>query len=158
MNWMVTLAAAVSLAVPTAAAAHGGHPGAHWFGGLMSFGSPGEAQDVAHEYAVTIEKTRCTISGDLTTWQGDTLAFVVQNRGDRTSELVLGNIGAVAEHARLAVRDPALDHETHAMVHVEPGRRETLYWRFTRVGIFEYGCFVPDSRVPAALARITVLR
>jgi len=158
MKWVVALAVAASLAVPATAAAHGGHAGAHWFGGLMSFGSPGEAQDVAHDYAVTIEGTRCTIPGDITTWQGDTLAFAVQNRGHRTSELVLGNIGAVAEHARLAVQDPELDHATHAMVHVEPGGREMLYWRFTRVGIFEYGCFVPDSRAPATLARITVLR
>lgn len=158
MNRMIMLAAAATFAVATEAAAHGAHAGMHWFGGLDAFGQPGSEADATRVLRVTLGHSHCTIPGDVSTHQGDTIAFAVENAGSRTGELVLGNIGAVAEHARLAERDPELDHELHAMVHLEPGDRGTLVWRFTRVGIFEYGCFVPGPQARSSAARIQVLR
>jgi uncharacterized cupredoxin-like copper-binding protein len=69
-----------------------------------------------------------------------------------------GAISAVENDGRLAVQAPDLDHEPRAVVHVEPGKKEKLVWRFTRVGILEYGCFVPGPDAHASRARATVSR
>jgi uncharacterized cupredoxin-like copper-binding protein len=75
--------------------------------------------------------------------QGDTVKFVVRNRGKLMHEMVLGTEAALREHAELMKKHPGMEHEEPYMAHVSPGKSETLAWTFTEPGTFMYGCLVP---------------
>jgi uncharacterized cupredoxin-like copper-binding protein len=74
--------------------------------------------------------------------EGETIRFVVRNRGKLLHEMVIGTPQELREHAALMARYPNMEHDEPYMSHVKPGARETLVWNFNRAGEFEFACLV----------------
>lgn len=87
--------------------------------------------------------------------RGDTLRFDVRNRGTRVHELVLGASRELKAHADAA---PEAEHEEPYVLHVGPGKRRSLVWRFTRVDLLCYGCLIHGSGQTAMTGRILMGR
>jgi uncharacterized cupredoxin-like copper-binding protein len=78
---------------------------------------------------------------------GETVRFVVANKGAAMHELVLGTPKDIAQHAQAMAKSPAgmahHDHQVPSMVHVHPGGTGEIVWRFNRAGTFAYACLIP---------------
>ena len=82
--------------------------------------------------------------------QGETIRFVIRNRGTMQHEMVIGTPAALAEHAALMAKHPGMEHDAPYMAHVEPGERGEIVWTFNRPGEFEYACLLP-GHYPAGM-------
>ena len=78
----------------------------------------------------------------LTVRKGDTVRFVVRNRGRKLHEMVIGTPEELAKHAALMARFPDMQHDEPYMVHVPPGKAGEIVWHFNRAGTFGFACLI----------------
>lgn len=74
--------------------------------------------------------------------QGETVKFVVTNKGKLLHEMVLGTPAELQEHAALMKKFPGMEHDEPHMVHVKPGKSGQLAWTFNRPGEFDFACLI----------------
>ena len=89
--------------------------------------------------------------------EGETVRFVVANRGRQQHEFVLGTRKVLDAHAALMRRFPQMDHDEANAVHVAPGKRKTLAWTFNRPGEFAFACLVPGHYEAGMTGTIKVM-
>ena len=75
--------------------------------------------------------------------QGETIRFVVRNRGKVLHELVIGTPAELREHSELMKKFPKMEHDEPYMTHVKPGRKGSIAWNFNRAGEFQFACLIP---------------
>jgi uncharacterized cupredoxin-like copper-binding protein len=73
---------------------------------------------------------------------GETVRFVVRNRGQAMHEFVIGTRAENARHAELMLKHPGMEHDAPYMAHVEPGKTGEIVWTFNRAGEFEFACLI----------------
>jgi len=145
------LAAAIGLATCVAALA----PAARAHGDAQHASAPRELSTELHPWGVEGDPKRATrvieiamgddmrySHGEIRVVQGETVTFVIRNRGRLLHELVIGTPEELQRHAELMRKHPGMEHDEPYMAHVKPGREGRLTWRFTNTGTFEYGCLV----------------
>jgi len=151
MRTGTTLAAAIGLAACVAALA----PAALAHGDAEHASAPRKLSTEVHPWGVEGDPKRATrvieiAMGDdmryshreIRVGQGETVTFVIRNRGRLLHELVIGTSEELQRHAELMRKHPGMEHDEPYMAHVKPGREGRLTWRFTNAGTFEYGCLV----------------
>jgi len=137
---------ALSLALPSAALAHGAadaqkrapistdeHP----------FGVEGDPRKASRTVALAMDDTMRYSRSQISVKQGETITFVVTNKGKLLHELVLGTEDELKQHAELMRRNPGMEHDEPYIAHVKPGATERITWKFSKPGTFYYGCLVP---------------
>ena len=88
--------------------------------------------------------------------RGETVRFVIANKGRQVHELVLGSMEDLKEHSALMKKHPGMEHDEPHMAHVAPGKSGEMGWRFTKAGTFYYGCLVPGHFEAGMVGRIVV--
>jgi uncharacterized cupredoxin-like copper-binding protein len=123
----------------------------------QAFGREGDARKVARTVRIDMsDKLRFT-PDTLTIHQGETVKFIVRNRGKTMHEMVIGTTQALGEHAAMMKKHPAMEHDEPYMAHVAPGKTETMIWQFTKAGEFHFGCLVPGHFEAGMVGQIRVL-
>ena len=89
--------------------------------------------------------------------QGETLRFVIRNRGNVMHEFVIGTKAENEKHAALMVKFPNMEHDAPYMAHVAPGKTGEIVWTFNRSGDFEFACLIAGHYGAGMKGRITVL-
>ena len=89
--------------------------------------------------------------------RGDTVRFVVANKGKVLHEMVLGRKKDLEEHADLMRRFPGMEHDEPHMAHVSPGKSGEIGWRFTKAGTYYYGCLIPGHFEAGMLGKVIVV-
>jgi uncharacterized cupredoxin-like copper-binding protein len=89
--------------------------------------------------------------------RGETIRFVVANRGRLRHEMVIGTAQDLRQHAELMRKFPNMQHDEPFMAHVAPGGSERMVWTFNRPGTFEFGCLVGGHFEAGMTGRIRVL-
>jgi uncharacterized cupredoxin-like copper-binding protein len=107
------------------------------------WGRQGDARQASATINVDMADTMRFTPDRLEVKQGETVKFVVHNRGKLMHEMVLGTEAELRRHAEMMKKHPGMEHEEPYMAHVSPGKQETLAWTFTRPGTFMYGCLIP---------------
>lgn len=141
---LAALAAALAFAAPawSHGDAHAGKPSAAVVKEQRPWGIAGDAKG-----ARTIELRM----GDDMRFQperievkeGETIRFVVRNRGKLLHEMVIGTPAALQEHAALMKKFPGMEHDEPYMAHVAAGRQGGMAWNFNRPGTFQFACLIP---------------
>ena len=160
LRWLVAAALACGAGLVQA---HGGHGGLHFDElprdpGATPFGLPGDPKRAARAVVIHMGDAGCTGPASIDVRRGETVLFSVRNAGRRTHEFVLGTSHELAVHAEDAEDDSPLAHDQSWILHVAAGRTGTLAWRFTRVGLFGFGCLTGAGTPAAMSGRIRVLR
>ena len=93
----------------------------------------------------------------VTVRQGESVKFVIRNRGKLMHEMVLGTQEQLRKHAELMRKFPTMEHDEPYMAHVAPGKSQTMAWQFTRAGEFYFGCLVPGHFEAGMVGKIRVL-
>ncbi|WIV52352.1 cupredoxin family protein (plasmid) [Marivivens sp. LCG002] len=141
---MKTLALTAALLVTASAAmADGGHAHADdW-----EIGRPGNPADVTRTIEVDMfepESGGMAFSMsqiDVTT--GETIRFVVTNKGYLDHEMVIDTMDGNAEHAQVMMMKPDMVHHDPNAVRLAPGETGEIVWTFSQTGNFEFACLIP---------------
>ncbi len=122
---------------------HDGPVGA--LGHVVAFGEPGNPKAKARTVQVDMldNGTMRFSPAKLTIKQGETIRFNVRNRGVADHELMLGTVADLVEHAKLMQEFPEMEHEEPFAISLPPGKNGVIFWKFTKVGQFAYGCLKP---------------
>jgi uncharacterized cupredoxin-like copper-binding protein len=88
--------------------------------------------------------------------EGDTVRFVVSNKGRMLHEMVIGTAQELREHAALMAKFPNMEHDEPYMVHVDPGKTGEIVWTFNRAGEFEFACLIAGHYEAGMRGTITV--
>jgi uncharacterized cupredoxin-like copper-binding protein len=88
--------------------------------------------------------------------QGETIRFVVRNKGKMLHEMVLGTKASLDEHAAMMAKFPGMEHDEPHMTHVKPGARQEIVWNFNRAGEFHYACLIPGHYQAGMVGAISV--
>jgi uncharacterized cupredoxin-like copper-binding protein len=88
--------------------------------------------------------------------QGETLRFVIRNRGKVMHEFVIGTRAENQKHAALMVKFPNMEHDAPYMAHVAPGKTGRIVWTFNRPGEFEFACLIAGHYSAGMVGTITV--
>ena len=122
-----------------------GAPQQHMTEGL--YGEPGDAKMENRTITVTATEIAFDLK-DIEVKQGETIRFVLINKGEQPHELVLGDAREQAEHRQMMIEMAGMDmsqmgHADHNSISVEPGETKELIWHFTKPGHFEFACNFP---------------
>jgi len=89
--------------------------------------------------------------------EGETVRFVVRNKGRMLHEMVIGTPDELAKHAAMMARFPGMEHDAAYMVHVGPGKTGEIVWHFNRAGTFEFACLIAGHYEAGMKGTITVI-
>lgn len=142
-----TLLAAL-LALPAAALAHGTADHTPKAKTSLSteehpFGVEGDPAKANRTINLSMGDTMRYSQSQIRIGQGETVTFVVTNKGKVMHELVLGTEDQLRQHAEVMLKNPGMEHEEPYMAHVKPSGTERITWKFTKPGTFLYGCLIP---------------
>jgi len=90
--------------------------------------------------------------------QGETVRFVVTNKGKLLHEMVIGDKKTLDEHAALMVKFPTMEHDEPYMAHVSAGKKETLVWTFNQPGEFDFACLIAGHYQAGMVGKIHVAK
>ena len=120
------------------------------------FGQEGDPKKVGRTIRVDMADTMRFSPSDITVKRGETVRFVVRNKGQQLHEMVLGTKEALLEHARLMKKFPEMEHADAHMVHVKPNKTGEIVWQFTKAGEFQFACLLPGHFEAGMVGRVTV--
>ena len=75
--------------------------------------------------------------------KGDVIKFVHTNTGKIKHEFVLGTSDVLSEHYETMKKFPNMEHSEPYMLHVPPGKKGAIVWKFSKAGEFAFGCLIP---------------
>jgi uncharacterized cupredoxin-like copper-binding protein len=156
---LAVLAIAAGLAGATAAAAHEGtQPPSIDYTQVeeTALGKAADPKRARRVVAIDMADTMRFTPAQLTVKRGETVRFVVKNRGKVMHEMVLGTMDDLKAHAEHMKKHPGMEHDEPHMLHVAPGRSGQMGWQFTRAGEFFYGCLVPGHFEAGMIGKVTV--
>jgi uncharacterized cupredoxin-like copper-binding protein len=121
-----------------------------------SFGRQGDPAKVSRTVAVGMSDAMRFSPAEVRVKQGETIRFVVSNRGKVLHEMVIGNLAELKAHGELMKKFPGMEHDEPYMAHVDPGGKQEIVWQFTKPGEFHFGCLVPGHFEAGMIGRVVV--
>ena len=156
------LALALVAAGTTAALAHGDDhkANAHQYDVSKvedtAFGREGNPRQVSRTIKIDMADTMRFTPAGVTVKRGETVRFVIHNKGRQLHEMVLGTTQALKEHAELMKRFPEMEHADPNMAHVKPGATGEIVWQFTKSGAFQFACLQPGHYESGMVGKVAV--
>jgi uncharacterized cupredoxin-like copper-binding protein len=160
-NKVALAAIAMAAAFSGAAFAHGkqDHPKAA--GPVVKeqkpWGIAGDAKSARRTIEVAMTDDMRFTPSRIQVRQGETVKFVVRNKGKVLHEMVIGDRKTLDEHAALMQKFPDMEHDEPYMAHVAAGKQGTLVWNFNRAGEFDFACLIPGHYQAGMVGTIKVV-
>ena len=153
---------AISLALASAAMAHGEKPGAASVADYSRadehpFGRAANPKKAKRTVRVEMTDQMRFTPAELTVKRGDIVRFVPVNKGKLLHEMVLGTLDDLKKHAELMKKHPGMEHDEPYMVHVAPGKSGEMGWQFTKAGEYFYGCLIPGHFEAGMVGKVKVI-
>lgn len=121
-----------------------------------AFGREGDPKKAVRTIKVDMSDRMRFSPSSLTLKRGETVRFEVKNSGKIMHEMVLGTMQELKKHAELMRKHPGMEHDEPYMVHVAPGKTESIAWQFTKAGEFYYGCLIPGHFEAGMVGKVHV--
>lgn len=154
------VAFACSMVATTAMAHEDKHAARHAFNAAKvektAFGQEGDPRKVTRTIRLHMTDAMRFSPADVTVKQGETVKFIVNNKGQLLHEMVLGTPQALKEHAEMMKKFPQMEHEDANMAHVKPGKAGQVVWQFTQAGQFQFACLQPGHFEAGMLGNVAV--
>jgi uncharacterized cupredoxin-like copper-binding protein len=154
-----TLALALSLASGLSIA-HGNNDHARHAAPIQKeqqpWGIAGDLKEASRTIEVAMTDDMRFTPSTIDVRQGETVRFVVTNKGKVLHEMVMGTRQSLDDHAALMQKFPGMQHDEPHMAHVAAGRRGELVWKFNRAGTFDFACLLPGHYQAGMAGRIKV--
>lgn len=139
-----TLIALVALALSGAAFAAGNHAGGHGHNDEeTAIGKPGVAGRVNRTITVDMNDNMRYTPASVQAKQGETIRFVVRNKGQIKHELSLGTQQELLDHLEQMKKYPDMEHDEPSKITLAPGKQGEIIWQFTKTGTVNFACLMP---------------
>lgn len=159
MRTELFFAALLALGTPSVHAHGDKHaPAAAYQAEQKDWGIVGERSAVKRTVTLDMTDAMRFTPDRITVREGDTVRFVVRNKGRMLHEMVIGTPEELREHAAMMAKFPDMKHDEPYMVHVDPGKGGEIIWNFNRPGSFEFACLIPGHYEAGMRGTITVNR
>ena len=156
----LTVLAALITSLGTLAYAHGEKPHAEKSGPIVmeqkAWGIAGNPKSVGRTISLTMGDSMRFSPDTISVKQGETIRFVVKNRGNMLHEMVIGTKKELDEHAALMLKFPNMEHEEPYMAHVAAGKSSQIVWTFNKPGNFEFACLIAGHQQAGMMGKINV--
>lgn len=137
----LTLIAALAL---SSAAFAGGTSGGHGHDSEeTAIGKPGMASKASRTVAIEMTDNMRYTPADVQVKQGETVRFIVRNKGQVKHELSLGTQQELLEHLEQMRKFPDMEHDEPSKVTLAPGKQREIVWQFTKAGTVNFACLIP---------------
>ena len=142
------------------ALASGTHDAGHGQAAAMAAGEPGEPAAASRTIAVAM--TEAADGGmafepaKVEVRQGETIRFVLTNRGELAHEFVLDSHDEILEHKAMMEKMPDMQHDDPNALRLEPGASGELVWKFSGNGDLEFACLIPGHYELGMKGEVTV--
>jgi uncharacterized cupredoxin-like copper-binding protein len=154
------LASLLGAAAPAMAHGNETHAAARKFDAsqveAMPFGQEGDPTKVTRTIRVAMNDSMRFAPESFSVRKGETVRFVVANKGAQLHEMVLGTADALKAHAELMKKHPGMEHDEPSMAHVKPGAAGEIVWQFTQAGEFQFACLVPGHFEAGMVGKVVV--
>jgi uncharacterized cupredoxin-like copper-binding protein len=121
-----------------------------------AFGKAYDPRKAKREVRIDMADTMRYSPAQIVVKRGETVRFLVRNRGAQMHEMVLGTRKELEEHAELMRKHPGMEHDEPHMAHVPPGKIGQMGWQFNKAGEFYYGCLIPGHFEAGMVGKIIV--
>lgn len=133
---------------------HGEHGGHHMNHANMAGGMPGKTADVSRKILVIAKDNKFNL-GSIQVKSGQTIKFVIKNKGELVHEFTIGSPEMQKMHQELMMKmmdegmlmvDKIAKGASHShpnSVVLEPGESKEIIWMFHKSAEIEFGCNVP---------------
>ena len=121
-----------------------------------AFGREGDPKKVTRTINVDMNDNMRFSASEITVNQGETVRFVVYNKGKANHEMVIGTMEELKAHGELMKQNPTMEHDEPYIAHVAPGGKEEMVWQFTKAGEFNFGCLAPGHFEAGMVGKIRV--
>ena len=121
-----------------------------------AFGIAGNPKKAARTVRIVMSDTMRFTPDRIKVRQGETVRFIVANKGNMLHEMVIGTEDELEEHAELMKKFPDMEHDEPYMAHVASGKSQQLVWTFNRPGEFAFACLMPGHFEAGMTGKITV--
>lgn len=125
-------------------------------GDESDFGKPGNPAKATRTIAVEMTDAMRFGPSAITVKQGETIRFVVANKGKVAHEMVLGTMDELKAHSEMMRKYPDMEHQDPSSVRVQPGAKEDMVWQFTQPGQFYFGCLIPGHFEAGMVGKLKV--
>lgn len=159
MNTIPLLIALLSAAAALPAHAHGDKehvPTRETVAEQTAWGIAGKTAQAARTITIDMTDAMRFMPDKITVNEGETVRFVVNNKGRMLHEMVIGTAEELKAHAAMMAKYPNMEHDESYMVHVDPGKRGEIVWNFNRAGAFEFACLIMGHYEAGMRGTITV--
>ena len=161
-NCSTAFLAVALTATSTAALAHGdGKPDGAGAATISTeqhpFGRQGDPKKVTRTIVVDMTDQMRFGPSAITVRQGETIRFVVHNKGKILHEMVIGTLDELRAHGELMKKHPGMEHDEPYMTHVSAGKKQNMVWHFNQPGEFHYACLLPGHFEAGMVGTIKVL-
>ncbi|MBU6460839.1 MAG: cupredoxin family protein [Proteobacteria bacterium] len=123
----------------------------------FSYGHPGTPFQVSRTIKITANDAMRFIPDTLVIQSGQTIRFIVTNKGQVDHEFVLGDKKEQLEHEQemQQMRTMAMTSEPNG-INLKPGQSKTLIWTFDKPGPVEFACHEPGHFAAGMTGNIIV--
>lgn len=125
---------------------------------VHTFGKQGAAQNVTRTITIVMSDAMRFSPGDIKVRQGETIRFIVRNKGKVLHEMVIGTMEELKSHGELMKQHPGMEHDEAYMAHVGAGKKGQMVWQFTEPGAFYFACLLPGHLEAGMVGKITVTK
>ena len=120
------------------------------------FGRAGDPKNVTRTISIGMDDRMRFYPAAVTVKKGETIRFVVSNRGKLLHEMVLGTDEELRKHAELMRKFPGMEHDEAHMVHVKPGAKGDVVWTFDKEGEFAFACLIAGHFEAGMIGKVVV--
>ena len=112
-------------------------------GADATFGREGDSRKVNRVIRIEMSDAMRFFPDQIKVKRGDTVRFIIRNRGELAHEMVLGTMDDLKQHAAEMKKTGEMMHEGAHGAHVRAGATGRIVWQFTKAGEFYYACLIP---------------
>lgn len=127
-------------------------------GDAVAVGKPGAAKEVTRTITVELLDNMRFGPDRITVRKGETIRFVVANKGVLPHELVLGSLHGLRAHAAEMRNNPHGAHDDPGAVRLDPRETKELVWKFTDVGTVDFACLLPGHFEAGMMGQVQVTK
>jgi uncharacterized cupredoxin-like copper-binding protein len=122
-----------------------------------STGAPGAATVATKNVEITMDDSMRFTPDVIHVQPGQTIRFVLINRGQIKHEMTIGSMAELKEHEKMMAAMPDMpDGAEPNMVAVPPGGKGKLIWRFGKPGTVDFACTMPRHMEAGMVGKILV--
>lgn len=122
----------------------------------MDFGIAGDPKKVNKTIKLALTDQMRFVPDHIEVDQGDTVKFIITNKGKMMHEMVLGTTNGLMEHAEMMKKFPGMEHDEPHNAHVDSGKSQQIVWNFNKPGEFDYACLLPGHYEAGMKGKIVV--